>query len=74
MTTAGTINSAGKPTPIRVGGCPECGMGIQGLGTDDESCGWCAWPDPAVYDERMGRLLKATKPRVRVPVNIGERV
>lgn len=40
-----TINSAGNPTPIRTGGCPWCGMGIQSAGTPDAFCGWCPWPD-----------------------------
>lgn len=47
----GTINSAGQPTPIKVGGCPSCGMGIQRAGYADAYCGWCPW---------------RAKPRVRV--------
>ncbi len=39
----GNVNSAGEPTPIKAGGCPECGMGIQGRGTADARCGWCGW-------------------------------
>ena len=62
----GTINSAGKPTPIKHGGCPECGMGIQRAGLADEHCGWCPWPDAEAYAERMARLRKWAKPRVRV--------
>lgn len=66
----GAISSAGKPTPIRAGGCPECGMGIQGAGTAEAQCGWCAWPDPEAYRERMARLR--AKPRVSVRADVGE--
>ena len=41
------INSVGKPTPIKTGGCPECGMAIQRAGKPDAYCGWCPWPDYA---------------------------
>ena len=51
----GTLNSAGKPTPIKAGGCPWCGMGIQMAGTIEAYCGWCAWK---------------AKPRIRVRVGI----
>ena len=47
----GTLNSAGQPTPIKVGGCPSCGMGVQRAGTADAYCGWCPW---------------RAKPRIRV--------
>ena len=48
-----TIDSAGQPTPIKTGACPNCGMGIQRAGTVEAYCGWCHWK---------------AKPRVRVPV------
>ena len=64
----GNLNSAGRPTPIKHGGCPWCGMGIQGAGTADAYCGWCPWPDAEDFARRMARLLKSAKPRVRVRV------
>ncbi len=61
----GPVSSAGKPTPIRRGSCPECGMGIQRQGTGVAYCGWCWWPDAKAFAERMRRLW--AKPRVKVP-------
>jgi len=46
-----TLNSVGKPIPIKTGGCPWCGMGIQRAGTAEAYCGWCSWK---------------VKPRIRV--------
>lgn len=68
----GTINSAGKPTPIKPGGCPECGMGVQRAGTPKAYCGFCWWPDRKAFAARMAVLLKWAKPRFRVPVNTRE--
>lgn len=67
-----TLNSVGKPIPIKIGGCPECGMAIQRAGTAEAYCGFCWWPDRKAFVARMAVLLKSAKPRFRVPVNIRE--
>ncbi len=57
-----TINSAGQPTPIKTGACPNCGMGIQRAGTADAYCPWCGWPDAETARRRTWEIV-TTKPR-----------
>ena len=60
-----TIDSAGRPTPIKTGACSNCGMGIQCAGTADAYCPWCGWPDAEAARRRTWEIV-TTKPRFRV--------